>query len=296
MIKSAVSHPLLRTIMNKLGLWCATMVKEARELARAKGADEISPATLEGFAAAKVLVESLRRAGLKPNREKIEAALEGMRKLDIGGLKVNYSAEDHTGLDFADPMTTGPPLRNRGRFPIAAIGVISVYAYRATSSSRNVSAPTASLIRGASSLSFARSPAASTARIRRKPRKPRPAVRRVATGQAFRKCACASIVGDSFAATIAASCGATRTCTGNIFSGNPGGGPEACSDGGKTGVSSPSVTMWSTSAGMTPNPAMAFRTSSSLRRPSNKINAERCRGERPTERSCRADWPRSVLT
>lgn len=43
---------------------------------------------LEGFAAAKVLVEGLRRAGPKPTREKIQAALEGMRKLDIGGLEV----------------------------------------------------------------------------------------------------------------------------------------------------------------------------------------------------------------
>ena len=83
------------------------MVKEAQELARAKGADEISPATLEGFAAAKVLVESLRRAGPKPSREKIEAALEGLRKLDLGGLEVSYSAEDHTGLDFADLSIIG---------------------------------------------------------------------------------------------------------------------------------------------------------------------------------------------
>ena len=83
------------------------MVKEAQELARVKGAGEISPATLEGFAAAKVLVESLRRAGPKPSREKIEVALEGLRKFDIGGLEVNYSAEDHTGLDFADLSIIG---------------------------------------------------------------------------------------------------------------------------------------------------------------------------------------------
>ena len=39
------------------------MVKEAQELAKTKGLTEISPAMLEGFAAAKVLVEGLRRAG-----------------------------------------------------------------------------------------------------------------------------------------------------------------------------------------------------------------------------------------
>lgn len=83
------------------------MVKEAQELARAKGMVEISPAMLEGFAAAKVLTEGLRRAGPKPTREKIQAALEGIRKLDLGGLEVSYSPDDHTGLDFADLSIIG---------------------------------------------------------------------------------------------------------------------------------------------------------------------------------------------
>ena len=83
------------------------MVKEAQELAKAKGMSGVSPAMLEGFAAAKVLVEGLRRAGAKPSREKIQAALEGLRKLDIGGLEVSYTADDHTGLDFADLSIIG---------------------------------------------------------------------------------------------------------------------------------------------------------------------------------------------
>lgn len=89
------------------------MVKEAQELAKAKGVTEISPAMLEGFAAAKVLVEGLKRAGPKPSREKIQAALESIRKFDLGGLEVNYSAEDHTGLDFADLSIIGTDGRFR---------------------------------------------------------------------------------------------------------------------------------------------------------------------------------------
>lgn len=88
------------------------MVKEAQELARAQGASEVSPAMLEGFAAAKVLVEGLRRAGPKPTRAGLQAALEGIRKFDLGGLEVNYSAADHTGLDFADLSIIG----SEGRF------------------------------------------------------------------------------------------------------------------------------------------------------------------------------------
>ena len=83
------------------------MVKEAQDLARAQGLGDISPAMLEGSAAAKVLVEGLKRAGPKPSREKIQAALEGLRKSDLGGLEVSYSPEDHTGLDFADLSIIG---------------------------------------------------------------------------------------------------------------------------------------------------------------------------------------------
>jgi branched-chain amino acid transport system substrate-binding protein len=83
------------------------MVKEGQDLAKAKGVNELSPAMLEGFAAAKVLVEGLQRAGPKPSRDKIHSALESIRKLDLGGLEVSYSANDHTGLDFADLSIIG---------------------------------------------------------------------------------------------------------------------------------------------------------------------------------------------
>ncbi len=76
-------------------------------MAKAKGLNDVSPAMLEGFAAAKVLVEGLRRAGAKPSRDKIQLALEGIRKLDIGGLEVSYSPDEHTGLDFADLSIIG---------------------------------------------------------------------------------------------------------------------------------------------------------------------------------------------
>lgn len=89
------------------------LVREAQEMAKAKGQTEISPAMLEGFAAAKVLVEALRRAGPKPTRERLVAALDNLKKLDIGGLEISYSPTDHTGLDFADLAIIGPDGRFR---------------------------------------------------------------------------------------------------------------------------------------------------------------------------------------
>ena len=63
---------------------------------------------LEGFAAAKVLVAALRRAWPSPSRVKIQQALETMNKVDIGGLEVSFSPNDHTGLEFVDLSIIGP--------------------------------------------------------------------------------------------------------------------------------------------------------------------------------------------
>jgi ABC-type branched-subunit amino acid transport system substrate-binding protein len=83
------------------------LVRQAQELGKAAGVTKISPSMLEGFSAAKVLVEGLRRAGKNPSRAQIIAALESMKKFDLGGMEVNYSPTDHTGLDFIDLSIIG---------------------------------------------------------------------------------------------------------------------------------------------------------------------------------------------
>jgi ABC-type branched-subunit amino acid transport system substrate-binding protein len=86
----------------------APIVKEASDLAARKGIADVSPAMLEGYAGAKVLVEGLRRAGANPTRDKLRLAMDGMKKVDIGGLEVTYSPADHTGLEYADLSIIGP--------------------------------------------------------------------------------------------------------------------------------------------------------------------------------------------
>jgi len=81
-------------------------VKEAATLAKARNI-ELSPAMLEGFAAAKVLVAGLRRAGTPATRESLQRALNGMSRLDLGGLELGFSPTDHTGLDFVDLSIIG---------------------------------------------------------------------------------------------------------------------------------------------------------------------------------------------
>ena len=62
---------------------------------------------LKGFSGVKVLVEAIRRASLNPTRQKMLVALKNLRKFDIGGLQINYTPENHTGLDFADLSIIG---------------------------------------------------------------------------------------------------------------------------------------------------------------------------------------------
>ena len=83
------------------------MVKEAVELAKAKGLPGVSPAMMEGYASAKVLVEGLRRAGPKVTRESVTAALNTLNGFDLGGMKVSYSPGSHTGLGYAELSIIG---------------------------------------------------------------------------------------------------------------------------------------------------------------------------------------------
>ena len=79
-----------------------SLTKEAMDLAKAKGLSGVSPAMMEGFAAANVLVEGLRRAGPNPTGPKLRDALEGIKSVDLGGLMLGYSPTDHSGMDFTD--------------------------------------------------------------------------------------------------------------------------------------------------------------------------------------------------
>jgi branched-chain amino acid transport system substrate-binding protein len=78
------------------------LAKEFRDAI--KGKQDVAPsyASMEGFIAAKVLVEGLRRAGPKPTREKLVTALESMNRFDLGGVDVSYGPKHRTGTSYID--------------------------------------------------------------------------------------------------------------------------------------------------------------------------------------------------
>ena len=86
----------------------APVVREMRQLP----AEMLPPAgitytTLEGYIAARVAVEGLRRAGPNPSREKFVSALETLKDYDVGGFPVNYAGGSRLGSRFAEVTIVG---------------------------------------------------------------------------------------------------------------------------------------------------------------------------------------------
>jgi branched-chain amino acid transport system substrate-binding protein len=81
----------------------ARVVKDYQQLLEAStGKQNYSFTSLEGFIAAKVLVEGLRRTGSDLTREKFINAMEQMRDYDVGGFNVSFSPTDHSGSKFVE--------------------------------------------------------------------------------------------------------------------------------------------------------------------------------------------------
>ena len=77
------------------------VVKEYQRLiAEAKG--EPGFGTLEGYIAAKVMVEGLRRAGKRLDRDGFIRAMESIQDYDVGGFKVSYGPGRRNGSQFVD--------------------------------------------------------------------------------------------------------------------------------------------------------------------------------------------------
>jgi branched-chain amino acid transport system substrate-binding protein len=78
-----------------------TLGQEFRVAAKATDTT-VSYAAMEGFVAAKVLVEGLRRAGRNLTRATFIQAMETMQRVDLGGMTVNYSGSNHSGSEFVE--------------------------------------------------------------------------------------------------------------------------------------------------------------------------------------------------
>lgn len=78
------------------------VVKEYEHALRDVKGEEPGFGTLEGYLAAKVMVEGLRRAGKRLDRETFVRAMEAIADYDAGGFRVSYAPDNHSGSRFVD--------------------------------------------------------------------------------------------------------------------------------------------------------------------------------------------------
>jgi len=81
------------------------MVRDYQKLLGGKGG--YSYYGIEAYAMARVMVDALKRMGKDPSREKLMAALDNT-SLDMGGLKVAFSATNRQGSHFVELTVVGP--------------------------------------------------------------------------------------------------------------------------------------------------------------------------------------------
>jgi len=69
---------------------------------KAGGEHKPNYSSMEGYVAARIFAEGLKRAGKGANREALIAALESIQGFDLGGFLVTYGARDHVASQFVD--------------------------------------------------------------------------------------------------------------------------------------------------------------------------------------------------
>ena len=83
------------------------VVKEYQQLSKKAGYTDYNFSAMEGFLAAKVLVEGLRRTGRNLTRERFISTMEAMSDVDLGGFYVGYSPANRAGSKFVDLTIIG---------------------------------------------------------------------------------------------------------------------------------------------------------------------------------------------
>ncbi len=76
-------------------------------LKRIGGPTKASFASLEGYIAANVFVEGLKKAGKVPTRESFLAALDKLGSVDLRGYRVKFSADNHNGSSLVELTVLG---------------------------------------------------------------------------------------------------------------------------------------------------------------------------------------------
>ena len=79
------------------------ITREFVDAVKAAGGDaQANFSSMEGYVAARVFVEGLKKAGNKPTRDSLIAGLEGIGTQTMGGFSVSFSPTDHVASSFVE--------------------------------------------------------------------------------------------------------------------------------------------------------------------------------------------------
>jgi branched-chain amino acid transport system substrate-binding protein len=81
----------------------APLSREYMEAVAKAGGDAVANySSMEGYVAAKVFTEGLKRAGRTPTRESFIAGMEGVQNANFGGFNVSFGPRDHVASHFVE--------------------------------------------------------------------------------------------------------------------------------------------------------------------------------------------------
>lgn len=107
----AVRGYSLALVMPNPGKSVNPVIREFNRARAAVGAKDVEPSSraVEGFVAAKVLAEAVRRAGPKPTRDQVRHALANLHNFDVGGgFLVDFSDRTRPGSHYVELGVVGP--------------------------------------------------------------------------------------------------------------------------------------------------------------------------------------------
>jgi ABC-type branched-subunit amino acid transport system substrate-binding protein len=85
----------------------SAIAREYQQRMTESGHSDFDFSSMEGFLAAKVLTEGLRRAGKGLTRESLITALESMKDYNMGGFSVSFDPRNHEGSSYTDLTIIG---------------------------------------------------------------------------------------------------------------------------------------------------------------------------------------------
>jgi branched-chain amino acid transport system substrate-binding protein len=85
----------------------SAIVREYQQRMTEAGHKDFDFSSMEGFLAAKIFTEGVRRAGKTLTRESLVTGLEALREVNLGGFIVNYGPKNHEGSRYTDLTIIG---------------------------------------------------------------------------------------------------------------------------------------------------------------------------------------------